>query len=110
MLIKMIDGGLVNYNDDTTFYPGCPTCDYGSQYINDIDVELTTHNIHASVDTMYSYAISEGSMIKLFLQEYNVIQQMTEKQFISWFEDKIKEIAKDCYHSKINYEVTKKGE
>lgn len=108
MLIKMIDGGLVNYNDDTMHYAGCPTCDYGSQYINDIYVELTTHNIHASLDSMYSYAISEGNMIKLFLQEYNTIQKMTEKQFIAWFKDKINVIAENGYHTKINYEVTKK--
>lgn len=107
MLIKMIDGGLVNYNDDTTCYAGCPTCDYGSEYINEIDVELTTHKIHVNLNAMYGYAISEGRMIKLFLQEYNAIQQMTEKQFIKWFEEKINEME-DGYHTKINYEVTKK--
>ena len=109
MLIKMVDGGLVNYKDDTTCYAGCPTCDYGSEYITDIDVELTTHNIHVNLNATYSYAISEGDMIRLFLQEYNEIQQMTEKQFIKWFEEKINEIE-DGYRTKIDYKATKKGE
>lgn len=108
MLIKMIDGGLVNYKDDICSYGGCPTCDYGSQYINEIYIELTTHNIYVSVKNMYEYAISQGNMIKLFLQEYNAIQQMTEKQFITWFEEKIKEMAVDAHDPKIDYEVTKK--
>lgn len=36
MLIKMLDGGIVNYADDHYHYDGCPTCNYGSEYINEI--------------------------------------------------------------------------
>lgn len=32
-LIKMIDGGMINYEDDSYNYRGCPTCDYGAEDI-----------------------------------------------------------------------------
>ena len=97
MLIKMVDGGLVNYTDDSCHYDGCPTCDYGSEYINEIDVELTKHKIHVRTNQMYEYVLNEGQMIRLFLSEYNTIQTMTEKEFIDWFKDKLVEITHDDF-------------
>lgn len=97
MLIKMVDGGLVNYADDSHYYDGCPTCDYGSQYINEIDVTLTKYKIHVKTNQMYEYVLSEGQMIKLFLSEYNTIQTMTEKEFIDWFNEKLVEITSDDF-------------
>ena len=85
MLIKMIDGGMVNYKDGTECYAGCPTCDYGSEYINEIWITLTKYNIHAKVNQMYNHALSEGKMMVLFLSNCNEIQAMTEKEFIDWF-------------------------
>lgn len=96
MLIKMIDGGIVNYEDDCYKYDGCPTCDYGSEYINEINITLTRHKIHVETNQMYSYVLSEGQMIKLFLTEYNTIQTMREKEFIDWFKEKLCEITDEC--------------
>lgn len=93
MLIKMIDGGIVNYEDNSYYYYGCPTCDYGSEYINEIDITLTHYTIHAKTNKMYEYALTEGQMIKLFLTEYNTIQIMTEKEFIDWFKAKLIETS-----------------
>ena len=45
MLIKMIDGGIANYEDNSYYYCGCLTCDYGSEYINEIDI---THTLYDS--------------------------------------------------------------
>ena len=97
MLIKMIDGGLVNYEDDCYSYGGCPTCDYGSEYINEVDITLTKYKIHTETNQMYEYVLSEGQMIKLFLSEYNAIQEMTEKEFIDWFKEKLCEITHDDF-------------
>lgn len=93
MLIKMLDGGLVNYEDDFHYYPGCPTCDYGSEYITEIDITLTSYAVHVETSRMYDYAVSEGEMIKLFLSEYNTIQTMTEKEFIDWFKVQLIDIV-----------------
>lgn len=93
MLIKMTDGGIVNYEDNCYHYDGCPTCNYGSEYINEIDITLVHHAIHVKTNQMYEYAISEGQMVRLFLTEYNTIQTMTEKEFIDWFKASLIDIA-----------------
>lgn len=93
MLIKMIDGGILNYVDDNYYYEGCPTCDYGSEYITEIDITLVHHTIHIKTNQMYEYVLSEGQMIRLFLTEYDTIRTMTEKEFIDWFKAKLIDIA-----------------
>lgn len=93
MLIKMLDGGLINYTDDYYHYNGCPTCNYGSEYINEIDITLVHHTIHIKTNQMYEYVLSEGQMIKLFLTEYDTICTMTEKEFIDWLKTKLIDIA-----------------
>lgn len=59
MLITMKDGGLKEYVDDTEWYPGCETCDYGSKYINDVLITLTKYRVHVKTNQMYSYVLSE---------------------------------------------------
>ena len=114
MMIKMTDGGLVDYYDDCERYDGCPTCDYGSEYINEINITLTQYKIHVRTNQMYEYVLSEGQMIKLFLSEYNTIQTMTEKEFIDWFKEKLYEITHDEFQENVcgrcieKFDVTKR--
>ena len=113
MLLKMVDGGIVNYADDCESHPGCPTCDYGSEYINEIDITLTSYKVHVKVNQMYEYVLSEGQMMRLFLSEYENIQAMTEKEFIDWFKEKLQEFVNDSdwSDSKIEkFDVTEIGE
>ena len=93
MLIKMFDGGILNYADDHYHYDGCPTCDYGSEYINEIYITLTHYTIHVKINQMYEYVLSEGQMMKLFLSEYDTIRIMTESEFIDWFKKKLTKIT-----------------
>lgn len=93
MLIKMLDGGLVNYDDDSYHFGGCPTCDYGSSYITEIDMVLTKYKIHIETNQMYEYVLSEGDMMKLLLSNYEEITTMTEKEFIDWLKAKLLEIT-----------------
>ena len=101
MLLKMVDGGLVNYTDDCYSYSGCPTCDYGSEYINEIDITLTSYKIHIKINQMYEYVLSEGQMMRLFLSEYDNIKAMMEKEFIDWFKEKLCEITHDDFQENI---------
>lgn len=101
MLIKMLDGGMVNYSDDCYHYDGCPTCDYGSEYINEVDITLTKYTIHVRTNQMYEYVLSEGQMMKLFLSEYNAIQNMKEAEFVGWFKAKLYEITHDEFEEAI---------
>ncbi len=93
MLIEMLDGGIVNYEDDCYCYEGCPTCNYGSQYINEIYITLVHHTIHIKTNQMYEYVLSEGQMVRLFLTEYDTIRNMTETNFVDWIKEKIIDIA-----------------
>ena len=93
LLIKMVDGGLVDYDDDSYSYGGCPTCNYGSSYITEIDMTLTKHKIHIETNKMYEYVLSEGDMMKLLLSNYEEITIMTEKEFVDWLKAKLLEIA-----------------
>lgn len=97
MLIKMLDGGLLNYNDNSYSYGGCPTCDYGSEYITEIYITLTKYKIYVKTNQMYEYALSEGDIMKLFLTNYNEIQAMTEIDFKEWLKKKLCEITHDSY-------------
>ena len=101
MLIKMLDGGLVDYSDDCYHYDGCPTCDYGSEYINEIDITLTKCKFHIKVSQMYEYVISKGQMVKFFLTENNTIQGMTENEFVDWFKEKFCEMVGDEFQESI---------
>jgi hypothetical protein len=101
MLIKMVDGGLVNYVDDCYHYSGCPTCDYDSEYINEVDITLTHYKIHIKINQMYDYVLSEGQMMKLFLSEYNTIQSMPEWLFVDWLKEKLCEITGDEFQENV---------
>ena len=92
LLITMVDGGLVTYDDDSYSYGGCPTCDYGSQYITEIDITLTKYDIHIKTNQMYDYVLSEGDMMKLLLSNYDEIRAMTEKEFTDWLKTELLKI------------------
>ena len=102
MLITMKDGGLKEYSDDTQWWPGCETCDYGSEYINDLFLTLTMYRVHVKTNQMYNYVLSEGYMMRLFLENYSKIQEMTEKEFIDWFREQIQELCKDYWTHKVD--------
>lgn len=96
MLLKLVDGGIENIKTDEEHYPGCPTCDYGSQYINDVEVILTKHIVRASFNKMYDYILSTGDLLQMILPNADAIQKMTESEFIEWlrlsFTQKVDEV------------------
>lgn len=84
MLLELKDGGILKIETDETSYPGCPTCDYGSKYINELDITLTKYHVHAEVSQMYEYRLSSGDLMNLILPNVDTIKQMTETEFISY--------------------------
>lgn len=111
MLLKLADGGIENIKTDEEHYPGCPTCDYGSEYINDVEVILTKHIIRASFNKMYSYVLSSGDLMEMLLPNVDAIQKMTESDFIEWlrlaFEQKCDE-EYEYEYATYNFEVSDK--
>lgn len=67
VLIALKDGGILDVISDSESYGGCPTCDYGSNYIRSFDVSFVNHpTLKFGVSAMYAYALSEDFVIKLF--------------------------------------------
>lgn len=101
MLLKMIDGGILDITEDRDYISGCETCDYGSRYTNYFDIKLTTIKIHIESSMMYEYPLSEGHMMKILLQNTNEIQHMKEGEFSSWLKEKLEKEV----HCKLNYSI-----
>lgn len=73
----MLNVKKINYDEDST--GGCETCDYGSSYINEIEITLedgTYTNI--KVDQIYEYLLSESDYMQL-IQNSNDIQDFILK-------------------------------
>lgn len=88
--IKFTDGNeLISYDDDSYHYDGCPTCNYGSEYINEITIKTTNYTIDIKLNQMYDYAFSQADAIKIFAGAD--LRQMNESEFIDYIEKTFKE-------------------
>lgn len=87
--IKFADGNeLVSYNDDTYHWDGCPTCDYGSKYVNDISIMTTNYSIEIELSQMYEYTFSTADAIKIFAIN---MHNMSEIEFLGYVKTKFEE-------------------
>ena len=80
--IKFADNNeFISYSDDTWSSPGCPTCDYGSKYVNEITIITTHYRINVELRQMYEYAFSEADAIKMLAIN---LGGMTEAEFLAY--------------------------
>lgn len=84
MILTLIDGGIKEIYTDSDFSSGCETCDYGSSYVNKIDIEMATGVIRVRASQMYDYPMSDGYLMQLMLPNYDQIKEMTEQGFFEW--------------------------
>lgn len=84
-ILELKDGAIMDIEDDMTYYPGCPTCDYGAEYCNDIYIYLTKMYLHASFTDGCDYPCTVKDMMRLFCCNLEKIKEMTEMEFIEWF-------------------------
>lgn len=86
-LLKLVDGNLIDIQSDIWCENhGCPTCAYGSEYITQIDLVLTSYTMSMSVNKMYEYAfVTTDSILKIILRNICAINSMTQLEFIEWF-------------------------
>lgn len=89
LLLELKDGGIESIDTDERVYPGCPTCDYGSEYINEFRIHLTGHTIYAETNQMYEFAFSSGDLMEIILPNIKQIINMTEDDFIQWFKTEV---------------------
>lgn len=109
MLVKMKNGGILNITSDKDYTQGCPTCDYGSCYVNYYDIKLTTINIHIEVSETYEYLLSEGYMMETILPNLDEISQMEEIEFIEWLKFNLEQIVSKykVSYAKLEFTVNK---
>lgn len=74
--IKLTDGKILKYKQEKHSYTGCPTCNFGSEYINELkftaEVEWSENVqvIEIVSNQMYEYAeeLNEENIIKLLTE------------------------------------------
>ena len=84
-LLELTDGGIIDIETDKDYISGCPTCDYGSEYINDIVIKTTKFKAMFKISQMYDYVYSD--LLKTILNNIDEIKNMRELSFIMWFID-----------------------
>lgn len=89
MLVKMLDGGILEVNYDSDFTDGCDTCNYGSEYTQEYFFKLTKGTIHYKASEMYENPFSEGEMMELILSNVDLIKEMSEDGFYNWLDKKL---------------------
>jgi hypothetical protein len=102
VLIKMVNGGVLDIREERGFTPGnCETCNWGEKHTSEFWIELTNVRI-------YFYGeFSDADMMRIFLPNLEAIQGMTEQSFVEWLRDQLK---KELGDSLEYYSTTKKEE
>lgn len=104
MILIMANGeGILEIESDKWHLDGCETCDYGSRYVNEFKIKMTTGIIEIKVDKMYEYAMSEGQLMLLMLPNVELIGNMTEQEFFTWIK---KELSK-AINNNVKYSFDK---
>ena len=93
IMLELADGGIINIDTDKNYTSGCPTCDYGSEYINYIEIMTTKFKAKFRISQMYDYVYDD--LLKIILPNINTIKGMLEIEFINWFLNKSLEKTDD---------------
>lgn len=81
MLIELKDGGIKDISTDTSSYRGCETCDYGSEYVNELTIYfLNSKRLEIEAKAMYEFPLSMDFLMKLFLNNIDHIKTLTEEE------------------------------
>lgn len=97
-IIKLKDGGIEYISSDEQYIPGCPTCNYGAEYINNLYLTLTAMNIQIETTSGNGYILSVDNIIKLFAKDFS---NMTETEFSEYLKKSIQDIS----DNEISYRV-----
>lgn len=74
---------FVSFSDESSFEAGtCGTCDFGSEYINNICVQTTHNRLKVSFNAMYEFAFTTAEAIRIFCAVNT--RDMTEREFLAY--------------------------
>ena len=92
MLLELNDGAIKSIDTDKYLDRlGCPTCGYGSEFVNEMTISMTKYFIYTKTNTEYEYAFSDDDLFKILLGNCDDIKKMNESEFIIWFKGKVLE-------------------
>ena len=89
-VLKLLDGAIIDISEEKSSHSGCETCDYGSEYINEIEFKMTKHTFTLRSCKMYEHAFTDGWFIRILCGNIDEIKNMTEEQFKQWIFEKAK--------------------
>ena len=95
MLLKMKDDYIVDILYDSEHTSGCPTCDYGSQYIREFWVVMQYSVIFVKSENMYRFACTEDFLFKLFLSNVDKLRKMCRAEFIQFLTEEMGKTESD---------------
>lgn len=96
IIMPLSDGGILSVDYDEFSHGGCETCDFGSEYIDEFTIDLTTIEIKVHINMMYEHFISEGWLMRQLL---SADHGMTEMEFADWLLSIFVKRFKTEYHS-----------
>lgn len=96
-ILKLKDGAIIDITSDSWKSDGCPTCDYGAEYITDLCVKTTDLSIEIEFKDECDY-VSTATILSVFLPNAEAISEMTERQFANWLIETLKDKVehRDC--------------
>lgn len=90
MIFKLVDGGIIDIDSDSQYYSGnCDTCDYGAEYVDYFRFTLTKKVINIEARDTFERVLSEGLMMRLMLNNVDLIREFTEEEFCDWLENEL---------------------
>lgn len=108
-IMTLKDGGVRTIKCDCESSSGCPTCNYGSSFVNFVKIELDSCTINIGFDMMYHYGMREHDVDEA-ISAYEIAQMfdiqdtdITEAQFIGHVAKYIAELADYHHYSDTSY-------
>lgn len=110
-IMTLKDGGVRAIKCDCERSSGCPTCNYGSSYVNFVKIQLDSCTINIGFDMMYHYGLRDHDSNEV-ISAFEIAQMfdiqdtdITEAQFIGHVVEYIAERAEYHHFSSTSYVI-----
>ena len=91
-LIMLKDDVITNIEDDSDFYSGCETCDYGSSYTSEMVFTYADGSTTSfRQEQMYEYGLKMEDVMRAVLTHAQEFSFLTREQFIEKMQEWLKE-------------------
>lgn len=103
-MIKCKDGEIEDFITERTCNQGCPTCDYGWEYIDYCEIKFADAILMCRTNHNSGYLLSVDFWVKLMCSNAQAFAEMTQCEIIEFIQKKVKEECR-YYEDKIAFEL-----